>query len=1325
MRRGYAGLLVAVLAITAFVNPMTGPPVSGRSPSPPQSAAQSGAKKTARPASKHQNNPVNPPLPRLPSGFCQNDSERCPAKDLLDTIQGFFGADPKSNLIDHWNVPSSDRAGIRFLIATVPDPVHTRLPLFFDRQIDAIEEAAQEDGYLFARASMPWDTKDHAEDTDYRLRLQQQDYQGLKESHPGLMIFRKVPRAIGAKSSQESSTQAASATPEARTARQSLFVFVVGETPTGGINKDQFNEAIQAIRDICSPKQECAPYSATERLFVLGPTFSGSLYSLKGLLLDAETGDSGFSQAVVHSGTASDFDTIKWFEDSFPVAKESPPRVVFRTFQESSEYALVNFLRMTCEQKYRPEQVAVLSEDETAYGSAYTIPEPGAASEACPRFTGTKCQQPPKYNEADCVDETKVVRLYFPRNISQLRSAYQQNVAASGASSSDEKNPSRTTLQTNLDENGSDDDTVAPYSQIQTPLSQEAIMLGIDSSLQRHGVRFVLLEATNPVDSLFLIRFLRSTSLQARIVNVGSDLLLTRQSDDPRLRGTMQITPYPLIPVIDDSEAKPHPLESRLHKHLVFPDSDSTGSFNALLSLLTVQNQNRPVPSACGFPDGRAQCVDLPAGNYAEYGWPSAAGPAPTQDADKLPLNDLAPSLWLTVLGRDGYWPIAILGTGDSTSAGPSLPAPQRLIHAVCSTTISLKCFTLSPPQGWILLCSLSIVLLVLYVITLTRGSITSTSKFLVKFAPVCDGWRNFIFFAAGALLCLTMVAELWPWAYWTTGFGGFGYLLFAGLVVAVIFLGIVILSAELWVRGAGFLASIMAIVCLLAFAGVFLAAGVLRQDPHPFFNLALYRYVNISSGTSPVIPFLLLVGAALWWIWYWLTSRTLWLNDRFGYGPHLPTRKQVVLDADEDENALKTAAVAAGVRPTGLDDSGPVSRQSLDALTCDRNERLVNLIRKSTWDFRVLFPPSIAVVLSLAVVFPHPIQSFEGKLFDRLYWVFLTVALYGVLWALSKLIVIWMELRPLLAALDRLPLRRGFARMKGFTWRPLWGLGASALQDFFVNVSRELDTLARVRNSQVADPAFDREIKASGETVRKLLQWMYRRRETGGATETEVNNDVLSRSRSVYVRLRRICGANESLESTSELVEQLATLQLRLASVAARALRYLQIEWAKETEDIEFEGKDFKGKEVRKEARKLPATTRYAEDFLCLFYFNFISSVFACMRTLVMRIAGIFVLALLSFSSYPFEPRTSFHTLMIFLFVLVATVVSFVFAQMHKDATLSRITDTTPGDLGFDFWLRLAAFVSVPLFSLLATAFPAVGNFLFSWLQPATQAFR
>jgi hypothetical protein len=68
---------------------------------------------------------------------------------------------------------------------------------------------------------------------------------------------------------------------------------------------------------------------------------------------------------------------------------------------------------------------------------------------------------------------------------------------------------------------------------------------------------------------------------------------------------------------------------------------------------------------------------------------------------------------------------------------------------------------------------------------------------------------------------------------------------------------------------------------------------------------------------------------------------------------------------------------------------------------------------------------------------------------------------------------------------------------------------------------------------------------------------------------------------------------------------------------------------------------------------------------------------------------------------------------------------VTYVFAQMHKDPTLSRITDTKPGELGVDFWIRMISFVSVPLFSLLASVFPSIGSFLFSWLQPATQTFK
>jgi len=62
---------------------------------------------------------------------------------------------------------------------------------------------------------------------------------------------------------------------------------------------------------------------------------------------------------------------------------------------------------------------------------------------------------------------------------------------------------------------------------------------------------------------------------------------------------------------------------------------------------------------------------------------------------------------------------------------------------------------------------------------------------------------------------------------------------------------------------------------------------------------------------------------------------------------------------------------------------------------------------------------------------------------------------------------------------------------------------------------------------------------------------------------------------------------------------------------------------------------------------------------------------------------------------------------------------------QIRRDATLSLITDTSPGELGGDFWLKLLQFGALPLLSLLAAQFPEVANFLFSWLEPATQALR
>lgn len=76
-------------------------------------------------------------------------------------------------------------------------------------------------------------------------------------------------------------------------------------------------------------------------------------------------------------------------------------------------------------------------------------------------------------------------------------------------------------------------------------------------------------------------------------------------------------------------------------------------------------------------------------------------------------------------------------------------------------------------------------------------------------------------------------------------------------------------------------------------------------------------------------------------------------------------------------------------------------------------------------------------------------------------------------------------------------------------------------------------------------------------------------------------------------------------------------------------------------------------------------------------------------------------------------------------LFCALAAAAAVVYAQMHRDSILSRITGTVPGKLGGDFWLRLASVAGLTLLGLLAYQFPQVSNLLFSWIEPALQALK
>jgi len=93
--------------------------------------------------------------------------------------------------------------------------------------------------------------------------------------------------------------------------------------------------------------------------------------------------------------------------------------------------------------------------------------------------------------------------------------------------------------------------------------------------------------------------------------------------------------------------------------------------------------------------------------------------------------------------------------------------------------------------------------------------------------------------------------------------------------------------------------------------------------------------------------------------------------------------------------------------------------------------------------------------------------------------------------------------------------------------------------------------------------------------------------------------------------------------------------------------------------------------------------------------------------------------------SSYPFEPHSAVQGLFIILLLGVCGIVASVLAQVYCDPILSNLTDSKAGELGGDFWIRIVSFTALPLFGFLASQFPQVSGFLYSWIRSALQSVK
>lgn len=1206
-----------------------------------------------------------------------HDSTKQYEDDLRRTIQQFFtdGAEgsPKDvELVRHWNVP--DYAGAAHsVIAILPDPLHTRLALTFDRGIETILQAAARKGYRFDRAILPWNRTPIQNSDDLTKRRETLKDQRDREEFPGLLIFRGL-QGIRYKAP--------------------LFVFVVGETPTGGIRKAQFNKAVKIANEM--------RYSATtpERLLILGPTTSGALQSLnQELAVSKQVPDT--TEIYIYSGTVTDEHTIRAF------GGDSHRHRHFASFLENDRFVRELFLQFVCHNGYPPDEVATLSESDTVYGlqRASAPPDEPTMAPAPPKSIGA-C--------TDAQASDSVVQLTFPREISYFRSAYQKQAQ----SQSKPEVPAATSQNLTVDseELGTDDDAALPYAGAQTPQSQESVMLGIVSQLQKRHVRFTLLYASDPLDQLFLAGYLRSKYPQGRVVITTPDLLLTSQENN-LLRGVLGLSSYSLAAGLADSLC-PFPGPPVTHHDRIFVSVSSVGMFNAAVALLDVIEP--PARSPFPTPDSS------PFGELSGYGTPIF-----TESGGSASYCEARPLVWVTMLGRDGFWPVAGLTDEDMTAVDHKLPLLGFDTHGHTSTLFPQNSATVAPrfpapatlgsrtPAAWRLAYCVCLFFVLLHIYLSSTGSILAESESCAQFT--CTGEaRDVKVIALGALALSTAFVTLMftrsPLVYWDAPI--YTILLWLPFGVFLVF--------SIWDFGWHRSDPWSAVLFLAGVLFMFACQWVAWFGGGTRFARAYWstRLLHIGSGISPVLPILLLAAAGYWWMWQSLRGVTLVDLRR----PRLPRQRKPegiwhsISDAEADE--LRTTAHPLYVK-------GGITL-------------------------------SIAALCALVLVlldWQHPVQTIEGKLYDWFYAASLALMVVSLLSCLLKLLWTWSTCQQILSGLDRLPLRAAFGRMKHLSWSSLWNPGGSSMRATYKIMSRGLEDLGLLQRDFLSPPATTpSQVVANAAIVsariaatiykRKAVQRIYasivspmryrairydvrewrRHKIARWCREVAVGRPRFTGillGPEVYVRLqcREIAQHLRAQIQESFWLDQLLTsvgaLQKSMAETAATIMEDALLPWWATSKDPAVSRDEALPK------KSLEPLQAMAEEYVALTYINFLVTVLLRMRTLVITAIGVFVLIVLSMNVYPFEPHPALQTLAVGLAIAMVAVIGYVYAKMHRDSILSLMTSNTPGELGWDFWLKLGSAVAIPVFSLLAVQFPEINQFLFSWLEPALQAAK
>lgn len=573
-----------------------------------------------------------------------------------------------------------ERLPIRISLVTVPDPYDSHMDWSYDALLEALRRAMGTAGFVPQSFWIPARADSvRVAHNGVIVRHPTHDY------HPGVFLFRAT-----------------------NVDAPSLHVmYLIPEVPTSGVHLMAFRAALAERLSILREGAPIFSIDSRERaeLSVLGPSFSGSAVSLRALVdggLVAAGADAARDErprtARVVSGSATAFRNLRILSDSTAVTVSRrggggesirEARIRFAATVNPDE-ALDDVLRGVVDSLgVAPFQVAVLSEAGTAYGAG----RPGSAD--APRTRDAACEESRELSQpAECAAPdalamgrdsgatARVTARYlivpFPLNIASLRTEFERVPGARDAATNIPTLTDAPRTRLSLEEMTRSRESPALTSALSTP-ALDLVLEGLINTLNEHDVRVVVIKATDVRDKLMLARELRRGVRDVVVIVYEGHVLLRRPEYADALRGALVLSSYPLA-LENQFWTTSHRLEAvdssyvRLDDLLAFPTDAAIGTYNALLSLL-----------------------DLPS-LRVEYDLHNAFARDSTYSL---------PPVWLSVIGRDGFYPLkatvpdvrwrAYLAPPDSATAPETTALERPHEHSYTHDDVALSLIIIVP----------------------------------------------------------------------------------------------------------------------------------------------------------------------------------------------------------------------------------------------------------------------------------------------------------------------------------------------------------------------------------------------------------------------------------------------------------------------------------------------------------------------------------------------------------------------------------------------------------------------------------------------------